>query len=140
MTALPETAVAKHRVRRIMARSAGHSAARMRSGPAQIESLQRHPIVRRTDHRASAEQLIEAHLAVEDVSPDEPEPPFEIERRMDLPPKHRFGETRRMSVHRRDDRVRGQFALIVPASPRPQVVAKMLAEQARDMSSLGREA
>ena len=45
---------------------------------AQIEARQRHAIIGRADHRPSAEQLVEAHLAVEDVAADQTEAALEI--------------------------------------------------------------
>ena len=128
--ALPEAPVGKHRVRGIMARSAGHPAAGMRARTAQIEALERHPVIGRADHRPRAEQLVEPHLAVEDVAADQPEAALEVERRMDLPPEHRLGEARRVRIDRGDDRVGRLLALLVPAAPRPEIVAEMLAEQA----------
>ena len=123
-----------------MSRSAGHAAARVRARSAQIEALERHPIIGRADHRPSAEQLVEAHLAVENVAADQAEAALEVERRMDLPADHRLGEARRVGIDRRDDRVGRFLALLVPAPPGPEVVAEMLAEQRRDMLALGREA
>ena len=127
---LQKLPVGEHGLRRIMPRRAGHAAAGMRARPAQVEALERHPIVGRADHRPGAEQLVEAHLAVEDVAADQAEAPLEVERRMDLPPEHRLGEARRMRIDRRDDLVRRLLALLVPAAPGPEIVAEMLAEQA----------
>src|SRR5947209_5852096 len=95
MATLPEAAILEHRPRRIMPRRARHSAARMRSGTAQIQALERHPVIGRADHRPRAEELVETHLAVEDVAADQAEAALEIERRMDLPAEHGFGEPRR---------------------------------------------
>src|SRR5438270_13229881 len=127
MTALPEAAILQHGASCIMTRSTGHSAARVRTRPAQVQALERHAVIRRANHRPGAEQLVEAHLAVEDVTADQPEPAFKIERRMDLPPKHRLGEARRMAVHRRDNRVRRLLPLLVPTPARPEIVAEVLA-------------
>src|SRR5687768_13876869 len=128
MPPLPWLAVGEHRAGRVMPRCPRDSAAWMSTRSAQIQTLERHPVVGRTDHRPGAEQLVEPHLAVEDVAADQAEAALEVERRMNLPPKHRRGEARRVRVHRRDDRVRGFLFLVVPAPPRPQVEAKMLAE------------
>src|SRR3954464_1768311 len=98
MAPAPETTVAEHPARGIVARRSGDAAAGMRAGAAQIKAFERHSVIRRADHRPRAEQLIEPHLAVEDVAADQPEAPFEIERRMDLPAKHRLGETGRVRV------------------------------------------
>src|SRR5688572_3437426 len=81
----PGLAIGEHRLRGVMTGSTGHSATRMGARAAQIESRQRHSIVGGADHRTGAEQLIEAHLAVEDVAADQAEAALEIERRMDLP-------------------------------------------------------
>ena len=90
-------AVRKHRARRIVPRRAGDAAAGMRARTAQVEALERHPVIGRADHRPGAEQLVEAHLAVEDVAADQAEAALEVERRMDLPPEHRLGEARRVA-------------------------------------------
>ena len=126
-------------MRRIVARRAGHAAAGVRARPAEVQALERHPVIGRADHRPRAEQLVEAHLAVEDVAADQAEAPLEVERRMDLPAEHRLGEARRMGIDGRDDLVRRLLALVVPASARAEIVAEMLAEQAGDMLALGRE-
>ena len=63
-----------------MAGSAGDAAARVSARAAQIKTLQRHSIIRSTDHRPGAEQLVQPHLAVENVAADQAEAPFEIER------------------------------------------------------------
>ena len=89
--------VRQHRMRRIVARRAGHATAGVRARSAQVQTLQRHAVVSRADHRPRAEQLVEAHLAVEDVAADEAEAALEVERRMDLPPEHRLGESGRMA-------------------------------------------
>src|SRR3954447_3376186 len=98
--------VRQDRLRRIMPGSAGHSATRVRARSAQVEALERHAVISRADHRPRAEQLVEAHLAVEDVAADQAEAALEVERRMDLPPEHRLGEAGSMAVDGRDDGVR----------------------------------
>ena len=128
MAAFPEAPIAENGARRIMSGRASDSASRMRTGPAKVQAFQRHPIIGGADHRAGAEQLIEPHLAVEDVPADEPEPALEIERRMDLPPEHGLGEARRVRIDRRDDLIRRLLPLIVPTAVGPEVVAEMLAE------------
>src|SRR5438309_3000799 len=98
MPPLPETAVLEHRARGIMTWRSGHAAARMRARAAQVQTLERHPVIGRTNHRPGAEQLIEPHLAMEDVAADQTEAALEIERRMDLPADHRRGKARRVRV------------------------------------------
>src|SRR5215213_9880690 len=100
------------------------SATGMRARSAQIEALERHPIIGGADHRPCTEQLVEPHFAMEDVAADEAEAAFEIERRMDLPPQHRGRKTRRVRVDRRDELVCGLFPLLVPAAPGAEVVAE----------------
>ena len=53
----------------------------MRAGAAQIEARQRHAIIGMAQHRPVREQLVEPHLAVEDVAADQPEAALQIERR-----------------------------------------------------------
>src|SRR4051794_31284511 len=119
--------VREDRLRGIMPGRAGHPTARVSARPAQIKALQRHSIIGRADHRPRAEQLVEAHLAVEDVAADQAEPALEVERRMDLPPEHRLGEAGCMAVDGRDDRIGRFLALLIPASARPEIEAEMLA-------------
>jgi len=137
MPAHPEAAVPKDRVRGVVPGRTGDSATRVRSRPAQIESLERHPISGRADHRPGAEQLVEAHLAVKNVAADKAEPALQVQRRMDLPAQHRLGEARRMRIYGGDDLVGGLLPLIIPASSRPEVEAKMLAEERRDVLAFG---
>src|SRR5438067_13776678 len=140
MPALPETAVLQHRARRIVTWRPGHAPARMRARAAQVQALERHPVIGCTDHRPRAEQLVEAHLAMEDVAADQPEAALEIERRMDLPADHRRGKAGGMRIDGGNDRVGRLLALVVPTPPRTQVVAEVLAEERSDMLALGREA
>ena len=136
----PRPHVGQDRLRGVMARRAGDAAAGMRSRSAQVKARQRHAVIGRADHRPGAEQLVEPHLAMENVAADQPEPALKIERRMDLPGDDRLGEARRMAIDRGDDRVRRILALVVPRAAIGQLVAEMLAEQRRDMLALGREA
>jgi hypothetical protein len=112
-----------------MAGRAGHAAARVRARSAQIEARQRHAVVGGADHRPGAEQLVEAHLAVEDVAADQAEAALEVERRVDLPAEHRLARSRARGVDGGDD------ASAPSRAPRPscapgKIVAEMLAEQA----------
>src|SRR3954447_16082719 len=116
MATLPEPPVGEHGLSRIMARRARNTAPRARTGAAQIETLQGHAVVCRTDHRPRAEQLVQPHLAVENVAADQPKAALEIERRMKLAAEHRFGKTRRMRVDRGDNLVRRLLPLLVPVA------------------------
>src|SRR3982751_2754747 len=129
MASLPEAAVAKHRMRGVVPRSTRDSAAGVGARAAKVEALERHAVIGRTDHGTGAEQLVEAHLAVENVAADQPKAALEVERRVDLASKHRFGEARCVAIHRRDDRIGGSLALIIPAAPLAEVIAEMLAEE-----------
>src|SRR6185437_13485599 len=124
---VPEPPVGEHRLRGIVPGSAGHAAAWMGARAAQVEALERHAVIRGADHRPRAEQLVGAHLAVENVAAGEAEAPLQIERRMDLPPDHRLGEAGCVRVHRSDDLIRCLFALLVPAPAGTELVAEMLA-------------
>ena len=57
---VPDAPVGKDRVRGIVTGRAGHAAARVCARSAQVEALERHPVVGGADHRARAEQLVEA--------------------------------------------------------------------------------
>src|SRR5437660_6086869 len=128
MPPLPEAPISEYGMRSIMPRRAGDPASRMRSRTAQIETFQRHPVGRRPNHRPSAEQLVEAHLAVENVTADEAEAALEVERRMDLPAEHRGGKARRVRVDGGDDLISRLLPLLVPAPPRAEIVPEVLAE------------
>src|SRR4051794_12801320 len=119
MPASPEAPVAEDRARRIMPRRSGDPATRVSTRAAQIQSLEGHAVVGSADHRPRAEQLVESHLAVEDVAADQAEAALEIERGMDLAADHGFGEARRMRIDGRDDLVGGLVALVVPAAAGP---------------------
>ena len=53
--------------------------------------------------------------------------------------RHRGVRVLFMSGHNYDTAIRGILALMIPASPRPEVEAEVLAEQARDMLSARRQ-
>ena len=112
---LPE--IPQHFARRIVARRAGHAAARMRARAAHVEARQRPAIVRMAEHRAGREHLPEIERAVKDVAADQAEGALEIERRHDLPAEHRAFEIRRMAVDRRDHQVGDRLAMVVPDDP-----------------------
>src|SRR6476620_9825964 len=105
MPARPEAPIAEDRPRGIMPRRSGDPAARVSARAAQIQALERHPVIGGADHRPRAEQLVETHLAVENVAADRAEAALEIERGMDLAADNGFGEARRVRVDRRDDLV-----------------------------------
>ena len=44
-----------------------------------------HAVISVADHRPGAEELVETHLAVEDVAADQSKAALKVERRMDLP-------------------------------------------------------
>src|SRR5206468_9914914 len=139
MPAAPEAPVGKDCLRRIMAGSPGYTAAGMGAGTAQVQPLERHAVIRAPDHGAGAEQLVEAHLAVENVATDKAEAALEVERRVDLPAKHRLCEPGGVRVDGRDDLVCRFIAFLVPAPALAEVVPEMLAEEAGDMLSLRRQ-
>src|SRR5215210_493036 len=139
MAAFPEAPVIEHRARRIVAGRAGDAAARMRARTAQIEAFERHAVIGVADHRPSAEQLVEAHLPMENVATDEAEAALEIERRVDLAADYRLGEPRRVCIHGGNDRIGGLLSLLVPTAAGTEFEPKMLAEQRRDVPSLGRQ-
>src|SRR5215469_8093914 len=68
----------------VEARRAHHAAAGMRSGTAEIQAAHGRPITRPSRYRAHDEHLVEAHLAVEDVTAGDAETAFEIERGQNL--------------------------------------------------------
>src|SRR4051812_15569951 len=133
MPAIPEPSVSKHGLSSIMPRCSRHPATRMSARAAQIKTLERHPVICSADHRAGAEQLVEAHLAMEDVAADQSKATFKVEWRMDLAAEHRLCKSRCMGIDSRNDLVGGIFPLLVPASTRSEIVPEMLAKEAGDV-------
>src|SRR5687767_14791658 len=105
----------------------------MRPRAAKIEARERHSVIGVTEHRPVREELVEAHLAVEDVAADQAEAALEIERRQRQPADDAGGEARRKTVDMADDRVGRFVAPRVP--PARHVIGEMLAEQAGDMAA-----
>src|SRR4051794_17586513 len=139
MAACPKPAIVQHATCRIVPRSTRDSATGVGTRPAEVQALQRHPVIRCTDHGARTEQLVETHLSMKNVTPDEAETPLQVQWRMDLATEDRLGETRSMGIYGRDDRVRCLVALVVPASARPKIITEMLAEERGDMLALRSE-
>ena len=100
------------------ARAAADGAARVRSGPAQVELPDRRAVVGPAGERAALEQLPLVHRAVEDVAAAQPERPLEIERRRDRPTDDRVAHVRRELAQPPDDEVGEPLARIVPAAAR----------------------
>jgi hypothetical protein len=67
-------------MRGIVAGGPRDASAGMGTRAAQVESLKRHAVICCTNHRTGAEQLVEAHLAVKNVTADEAKAAFEIKR------------------------------------------------------------
>src|SRR5260221_12267159 len=92
-----------------------------------------------TQHRPSAEELVQCELAVEDVPADQAEFALEVERRQHPASGDGRAEIGRETRHLIDDRIASVLALVVPAAPAGKRVTKVLAKDARDMGSRGRE-
>src|SRR5688500_1047225 len=105
----------------------------MRPRAAKIEAPERHAVIGVTEHRPVREELVEPHLAVEDVAADQAEAALEIERRQRQPADDAGGEARRVAVDMADD---GVGRLLAPRVPAPRdLEGEMLAEQAGDMGA-----
>src|SRR4029077_19539051 len=102
----PAAKIAQDLARRVVTRSPRHAPARMRAGAAHVEPLQRSAVVAVAEHRARAEQLIEAQGAVRDVATDEPEGALQIERTHDLTAEYRRLEVGSVGVDRVDHQIR----------------------------------
>src|SRR5687767_6698152 len=111
-----------------MAGRSGDASARMGARAAQIEAGKGHAVIGMAKHRARREKLVEADLAVEDVTPDEAEAALEVERRQGDPAEHGSGEAGRVGIDGGDDMVGGLLAARIPAAF--DLVGEMLAEQA----------
>ena len=127
-------------MRGIVARCAGHAAAGVRARTAHVQASYRSAIVAVAKRGAGRPELIERHMAVHDVAADQPEFALEVERRMDLPRDDRRLEIGRVPGDGLDDQVGGGFTLVVPAATVREDGRKLLAEQAGDVHSRGREA
>ena len=141
LNALPSQAAARSRADNldgcIASRHPGHAAARMCARPAQVEARHRHAVVGIAQHRAGAEQLVEAQLAVEDVAVQQAEAPLQVERREHLPAQHAGLEVGGVRRHRVDHHV-GELVLgRVPAAPIRQLRRHVLHEQAGHMPACG---
>lgn len=110
----PAPEVGENLARGIVARRARDATARVRAGAAHVQTLQRAPVARVTQHWPGREHLIETERAVEDVAPDEPEGALQIERAEDLPAEHRTLEIRRIRTDRVDHQIRHCLAVRVP--------------------------
>src|SRR5712691_7839692 len=89
--------------RRVVPRSSGDASARMRAGTAEIEPAHGRTVIGIAEHRSCRKQLVERERTVEDVSADQTEVAFEIERGEDFPGDDALLEIRRVAVHRFDD-------------------------------------
>src|SRR5687767_10964665 len=98
----------------------------MRPRAAKVEARERHSVIGMTEHRPVRKELVEAHLAVEDVAADQAEAALEIERRQRQPADDAGGEARRKTVDMGNDRIGGFIAARVPAAG--NLVGEMLAE------------
>src|SRR5258708_32891893 len=88
----------------------------MRARTAEIKSAHGRAVIGVAEHRSCRKQLAERERTVEDVSADQTEVAFEIERGEDFPGDDALLEIRRVAVHRFDDGIGGCFARIVPAA------------------------
>ena len=136
----PAFEIADDLARSVVAGKSRHAATGVRRRSAHVEPFQRPAIIAMAEHRPRAVELIEAELAVEDVAADERELSLHIERRKDHPSKYGRTEIRRIARHRVDHDIGDFFATIVPARSIGQLRRDMLAEQARDMLALRRQA
>ena len=127
-------------MRRVMARRTRHAAARVGARPTHVEPGDGRAVIAMTQHRPRGIELIERHVAVEDVATDQPELAFEVERRVDLAGDDARLEVGRMLRDGIDDMVGDLFAHIVPRPPVRQPRLELLAEQAGDMLARRREA
>ena len=72
--------IGKDLPRRVLAGGAGDAAARMGSGAAQVQPVDRRAVLRPAEDRPHREQLIERRLAVKDVPAGQPVGRLEIAR------------------------------------------------------------
>src|SRR5579863_6266908 len=110
-TASPE--IGKHGVRAIVSGRAGHPAARMRAGAAEIKPLDRHAVIAVAQHRAGGKKLIQRQMAMHDVAGGEAEDALQIQRAEDLAAQDRGGKSRRMAVHGADHHIGDLLAMIL---------------------------
>ena len=112
----------------------------MGAGAAMVEAGEGAAVVGVAEHRAGGEQLVERQRAVEDVAADEPEDAFEVERRERLAGDDAVLEAGGVALDGGDHEVGDLLAMIVPGPSLRKLRRDVLAEQARDMRALRRQA
>jgi hypothetical protein len=100
-----------------MARCAGHTAARMGSGSAHAEALPGPTTAAVAEYGRRGPQLIQRHVAVQDVATREAEGALQPFRNEHLTAEDRGAKTGRVGIHSIDDRVRRPVLLVVPIAP-----------------------
>src|SRR5690606_8377210 len=133
-------AIPDHFMRAIVARRAGHPAARMRSRAAHVEPLHRAAVGAVAEDRPGTPQLVKRHMPMHDVAACKAKLALQAFGRKDLAAEDRGTKTGRMGFDRVDDRIGGTLLFLVPVSPSRQFRRELLTEQARHMAPAGREA
>src|SRR5688572_5146999 len=102
---------------------AADAAARMGAGAAQVEAVDRRPVVGVAAHRAQREELVEGHVAVQGVPAGDAEQALEVDRAEHLALLDRVGEAGHVALESGDRAVSDGVAMLVPGPlPRRQRV------------------
>src|SRR5262245_19347393 len=112
----------------------------MRARAAEIEPRQRHAVIRVAEDGPRGKELIERQRAVEDIAVRQTEGALQIEWRENLAADHTRAEAGSELIHGIDHEVGDFVAMSVPRFAIGQLRSDVLAEQARHVRALRREA
>src|SRR5579863_7807964 len=131
--------VPEYLARRVMARNAGHAAARMGRGAALVEAADRRAVVGPVWHRALPEELIGTQLTVKDMSLWKANDPLQVRRYQELEIDDLPGEARRHLVDDRERRAREIRLFLRPVGAVLQRVRRVPAENVDHVLSRRRQ-
>src|ERR1700690_2756468 len=122
----------------VVAWSARHPAAGVRTCAAEVEAAYGCSILRPARNGTHEKKLFEREVAVKNISLGEAVGALEIERREHLPRENRFRNVGCVVANFSDDAIAEQLALFIPRSL-PQLVGNVLDEGGHDVLAGGRE-
>src|SRR5215217_462555 len=125
-----------HYLRGVEPRDAHDAAAGVGARAAEVETAHGRLVACELRGRPEGEQLVERHLPLEDVAPDEAEALLEVVGREDLALDHRVLEVRRVLCEGVHDPVPQSLARAVVPAPAPRLVGGVLHEAGHYMPAL----
>ena len=130
--------VAEHDPGGVLPRDPHHAAAGVGPGTAQVEVLDRGPVVTVSGDRSEREQLVGAELALHDVAAEQPVPVLHVPGAQDLHVLHEVAQPGRVRLDPREHAVGVGLALGVPRSL-AKLVRGVLGEPQHQVLARGRE-